>query len=190
MEEPDSAVVEELCSFVSSDIFEFLLSESSTSNSNFRSAPTATNTANDPYPQVEPHPLEAAVNKLLLECSMQYESELLGNPGSSGSLHQHSTIGEIFDRAPPKRPFAPPKTEPEISKAKDDAVPHKTVQDKNYCVGLWNQWCSHRTTMYGDSISSLDKISAEELAHHISNFVFEICKKDGSEFPPDSIHHM
>lgn len=70
------------------------------------------------------------------------------------------------------------------------AIPHKTVIDTNYCVGLWNQWCRHRASRYGHSIPPLEGITVEELAHHMSSFVFEIRKRDGSEFPPDSIHHI
>ena len=87
-------------------------------------------------------------------------------------------------------PFAPPKTKSEISTAKGMAVPQKMVANTNYCVGLWNQWCSHRATTYGDSISSLETIYPKDLAHHMSNFVFKIHKRDGSEFPPDTVHHI
>ena len=82
--------------------------------------------------------LEVKVNKLLLECSMQYESE---RPSSSGIFQQQHKQEAL--PTPPKRPFAPPETESEMSKAKDMAVPQKTVVDTKYCVGLWNQWCSH-----------------------------------------------
>ena len=57
-------------------------------------------------------------------------------------------------------------------------------------MGLWNQWSSHRASEYGDTIPSLDSISSADFAHHMSNFVFEIRKKDGSEFPPESLHHL
>ena len=70
------------------------------------------------------------------------------------------------------------------------AVPQKTVADTKYCVGLWNQWRSHRATTYGDSIASLETISPKDLAHHMTNFVFEIRKRDGSEFPPQTVHHI
>ena len=57
-------------------------------------------------------------------------------------------------------------------------------------MSVWEQWCSHLATKYGDTIPSLNEITTAELSHHMSNFVFEIRKKDGSEFPPDSIHHI
>ena len=46
------------------------------------------------------------------------------------------------------------------------------------------------TTVNGDSIAPLEEISSSELARTMSNFVFEVRKRDGSEFPPDSIHHI
>ena len=131
MEETVSVHLEELRSFVSDEIFQFLAPEPSmlTSN-NERSAP-APAMNNDHYPELDPHLLEADIDKLLLECSEQYEDEC---PSSSDVLQQEHNRGTL--PVPPKRPFAPPKTESEISKAKDMAVPQKTVADTNYCVGL------------------------------------------------------
>ena len=93
-------------------------------------------------------------------------------------------------KTPVKRPFAAPKTEKEIAEAKDRAIPRKTMEDTNYCVTVWNQWCSHRATVNGDSTAPLKEISSAELACTMSNFVFVVRKRDGSEFPPDSIHHI
>ena len=40
----------------------------------------------------------------------------------------------------------------------------------------------------GDSVASLETISPKNFAYHIT--VFEICKRDGSEFPPQTVHHI
>ena len=129
--------------------------------------------------------MEAEVDRLLLECHLQYDESL-----------DQPCIPEISTTPPPpppppqpKRHFAVPKTDQEITKAKEAAIPHKTITDTNYCVGLWNQWCSHRASVYGDTIPFLDSISSADFAHHMSNFVFEI-RKDGSEFPSESLHHL
>ena len=82
------------------------------------------------------------------------------------------------------------KPESEIIEAKKMAVAHSTVVDTNYCIRLWDQWSSHQATACGDSIASLMTISPKELAHHMSNFIFELRKKDGSEFPPNTVHHI
>ena len=70
------------------------------------------------------------------------------------------------------------------------AVAHSTVIDTNYCIRLWDQWSSHRATSCRDSIASLKATSLKELALHMSNFIFELRKKDGSEFSPNTVHHI
>lgn len=184
MEDEESFEVdlEQLRSFVSDEIFEFLSapSTSATAETCDSAQHAATNDDPYPYPALEPHlSLEAEVDRLLLECHLQYDEQ--------------PNVPEISTEPPPpppKRHFAVPKTDQEIAKAKEAAIPRKTVTDTNYCVGLWNQWCSHRAIKYGDTIPPLDSISSADFAHHMSNFVFEIRKKDGSEFPPDSLHHL
>ena len=183
----ESVDIKSLFGFVSDDIFAFLSSEDQSSTSAPVSAsypaPTVARADHDLYPQNEPHLLEAEIDRLLLECSFQYETE-----GQSGSSFQ---LGEEKNKKTPgKRLFAAPKTEKEIAEAKDRAIPWKTMEDTNYCVGVWNQWCSHRATVNGDSIAPLEEISSAELARTMSNFVFGVRKRDDSEFPPDSIHHI
>ena len=140
MEETLGVDLENLRSFVSDEIYQFLSSDTESTSSNKRSAPTVMNDDHYPlYPELEPHLLEAEIDKLLSECSDQYEFKS-ESPSSSGIVHQHHDQ-EV--PSSPKCPFAPQKIESEISKAKDMAVPQKTVADTKYCVGLWNQWHSH-----------------------------------------------
>jgi hypothetical protein len=125
--------LEHLRSFVSDEIFEFLSAPSTSATAEtFDSAQHAA-TNDDPYPALEPHlSLEAEVDRLLLECHLQYDESL-----------EQPSIPEISTAPPPpppKRHFAVPKTDQEIAKAKEAAIPHKTIADTNYCVGLWNQW--------------------------------------------------
>jgi hypothetical protein len=112
----------------------------------------------DPYLALEPHlSLEAEVDRLLLECHLQYDNLL------------EPSIPEISTAPPPNSHFAVAKTDQEIVKTKEVAIPNKTIADTNYCVGLWNHWCSHRAIKYGDTIPSLDSISNVDFAHHMSN---------------------
>lgn len=86
--------------------------------------------------------------------------------------------------------FGAQKTEQEIAKVKLSAVPGATLTDTNYCVRIWKEWCDHRCSVYGDSIPCLEELPVPELASHLSNFVFEVRKKTGEEFPPKSLHHI
>ena len=47
------------------------------------------------------------------------------------------------------RPFAAPKTDKEILDARVSGVPKKTQEDTQYCVKLWEDWCTHRRQNHG-----------------------------------------
>ena len=88
------------------------------------------------------------------------------------------------------RLFAAPKTQQEIADARVSAVPKKTQQDTQYCVRLWEEWCQHRQSNFGVSIPQLTELQPTELQQWLSYFILELRKKDGSEFTPDSLHHI
>ena len=70
------------------------------------------------------------------------------------------------------------------------AVPEKTQRDKKYCTNLWEEWVSHRAETTGIIIPHLKNIDMEELQHWMCAFILEIRKKDGSVFPPNTLHHI
>ena len=72
--------------------------------------------------------------------------------------------------------FAPPKTNKEIEEAR------KASMD---CVRVWEEWKKCR------NISKETKAMTEiELNDNLSHFVLEIRKKDGNEYPPDTVYHI
>ncbi len=89
-----------------------------------------------------------------------------------------------------KRTFAPRKNEDEVMKAKLSAIPSKTMADTNYGVNVWQQWCAHISTEYGEEVIPLKEISTQELSTKLSLFVFEVRKQNGEEFPPNSLLHL
>ena len=40
------------------------------------------------------------------------------------------------------------------------------------------------------AISPIEELPTGELVHHLCRFIFEVRKQDGSEFPPNSLHHI
>ena len=88
------------------------------------------------------------------------------------------------------RPFAAPKTAEEIELARSKGVPCKTRQDTNYCVRLWNAWSVHHQATAGVLIPPLADLKIDELQHWLTRYVLEVRKKDGSEFPPNTLHHL
>ena len=131
-----------------------------------------------------PDDMDAHVEALLLACSQQFEEE------EEEQASKRIKLDPTPECSSSKRPFAAPKSREEIAKAKLSAVPEKTLIDTNYCVRLWNQWCDHRRATHGDSIPAIEQLSMQELATHLCNFVFEVRKKTGEEFPPKSLLHI
>ena len=86
--------------------------------------------------------------------------------------------------------FAVPVSEEEICRRRTNAVPKKTSDDTRYCIKIWEEWSRFRTADYGSHIPPLSSISLCELQHWMTRFVCEIRKKDGSEYPPNTLHHI
>lgn len=166
MEKLERLNMEQLRSFVSDEIFQFL---SSPCNNQESDSTQFNNMA------INGDLLESEVDELLFECHLQYES--LGQPSTSA----------ISQPAPPNVPLLHLRVRKKFKRRKTQPYHTKPLQIQ----GLWEQWCSTQATKYGDTIPSLNEITTAELAHHMSNFVFELQKKKhGSEFPPESIHHI
>ena len=195
----DDLDLETLCQFVSPAIFEFLASVPSDVDVVSTSAMNKENfePVFDDYngSEVEPQQfplllafddLDAHVDTLLFACSSQFEEEELTLFAPKRARVSHTPNKESSS----KQVFGAPKTEQEIAKAKLGAVPDATLVDTNYCVRIWKEWCDHRSAEYGNIIPCLEDITVPELASHLSNFVFEIRKKTGEEFPRKSLHHI
>ena len=134
-------------------------------------------------------PLEAELDSLLLQCSNIFEQDV-EQPAAKCPRQDFgsSTTALVPATNVNSRKFVLPKTEEKnILQAKHRAIPATTLKDTKYCVAIWNEWCSHRLTNYGDAIPPLNP---SELASNSSSFIFEVRKKDGSEFLPDTLHHI
>ena len=59
-----------------------------------------------------------------------------------------------------------------------------------YCFKLWKDWSEYRFKSHGDVIPPLSDLTSEELSKNLKCFIFQIRKNDGSEFPPDTLHHI
>ena len=86
--------------------------------------------------------------------------------------------------------FAKPTTEEEIIAMRKRAIPEKTVKDTKYCVSVWEEWCKHREETTSCTIPSLNSITLSDLQFWLVRFILEVRKKDGCEYPPDTLHHL
>lgn len=82
------------------------------------------------------------------------------------------------------------KSEKEIEQARQNAIPKKTQSDAKYCIGMWNEWRLHRQMKYRDKIPEITDGPWAQLAKLLSRFVLEVRKKNGDEFPPNSLYHI
>ena len=86
--------------------------------------------------------------------------------------------------------YAQPKTDKEIREARKNAIPSSTQQDTKYCIRLWEDWTEHRQSSTGATIKPITDMSPIELQHWLTQFILEIRKRDGSEYTPNSLHHI
>lgn len=77
-----------------------------------------------------------------------------------------------------------------MEQVRKHTVPKKTLDDVKYCVSIWNEWRYYREVNSGTVIPAIDKLDLPILASHLSNFILEVCKKNGDEFPTNSLHHI
>ena len=84
--------------------------------------------------------------------------------------------------------LAPPKTE-EVQEARNTGIPKKTIEDTQFCVKVWAEWCSYCREVCGHAIPTLESIESTQMQHWLTCFVLEVLKKNGAEYSPNTLHH-
>ena len=133
--------------------------------------------------------IEDDIDRPLLAASKSYEKSLLSQ---TQNLSEKQAPPIKWAQPPSNHSpmFATPKTEEEICNARAKGVPSKTIEDTKYCVNLWNEWKRDRQETLGGSIPDLTELSRSQLQHWLTRFVLEVRKKDGSEYVPNTPHHI
>ena len=88
------------------------------------------------------------------------------------------------------RPFASPVSDEYIRQARLETVPKKTREDTKYCVNLWEEWRTYRLEHCSVSIPPMLELNNADLQFWLTRFIIEVRKKDGSHFPPNTLHHI
>lgn len=117
-------------------------------------------------------------------CSAQQQLEVTQQPQPQPQLPQLELV------QPQQSRFGAPKTEEQIELARTESVPKKTRQDTAYCVRLWNAWSKHRCETSEVHIPPLTEMDAHSIQHWMTRFILEIRKKNGDEYPPNTLHHL
>jgi len=126
------------------------------------------------------------IDRLLAAASESYES-FTPQPETAPPLTQqpgHNTTPAHSIR------FAQPQTDEEIERARQKAVPAKTVADTKYCVRLFNEWRTHRIQTTEATIPTLTQMTKQHLNYWLTRFVLEVRKKCGNVYPPNTLHHI
>ena len=66
------------------------------------------------------------------------------------------------------------------------------MEDTQKCVQLFTEWMSERNSRFPDSVVPEDILTTKDkglLCKWLCKFYIEVRKKDGSPYPPRSIHH-
>ena len=172
-------VLESIRGFVSPEIYNFC---SGDMNSDLiTNVDDPTDNFDDPCTSSSLNALDAHVDALLLARRQQFE-ELPTEPEPKRLKVDSTKKG--------KRIFAKPKTEKEVAQAKLTAIPAKTLTDTNYCFGVWKEWTQHRLATLSESIPPIEQMEPSVLSKTLCNFIFEVRKKNGEEFPPKTLHHL
>ena len=66
----------------------------------------------------------------------------------------------------------------------------KTNEDTKYCTKVWKDWCKERHQHYQCQIPPFEDITNHQLQQWLIRFVLEVWKKDGSEYPPETLMHI
>ena len=88
--------------------------------------------------------------------------------------------------------FALPVSDKAIEYAKHAAIPKKTKKQTEWCVKIWRDWSSQRSSAgtSGEQVPNIVEMESAQLQWWMSCFVLEIKKKDGTHYPPESLHNI
>ena len=82
--------------------------------------------------------------------------------------------------------FAPPMSDLDVVKAHELAIPR---EDTAYCIRVWDEWPKSRIEQ-GAEIQPLVTVDDSTLQHWLTYFILEVRKQNGSEYPPNTLHHL
>ena len=90
----------------------------------------------------------------------------------------------------PHKRFAPPVTNEEIQRRRSDSIPLSTAADTKYCTRVWLEWSDYHAKTHNSEVPPLTSISPSQFCYWLIRFVLEVRKKDGAEYPPQTLHHL
>ena len=126
------------------------------------------------------------------EMVSNYKKEVgvvLGESTTGGGAAGGSREGGAASTCVVKQRFEHPKTAAEISQIKRESIPAKTRADTDYCFKVWEEWRKWRNTC-AEKVPAITAMDRPTLSKWLCHFVLEMRKKNGTVYPPNTIHHI
>jgi len=104
-----------------------------------------------------------------------------------------------LESTPKQTRFNSISSEKEILQRIKENVPLNTQYQTNWAASVWKQWAEWRNTTQDTTIpdniakmvpSDIKQLSEEELGFWLSRFVLEVKKKNGDDYPPNSLYQI
>jgi len=83
------------------------------------------------------------------------------------------------------RRFGPPVQRVQIRQLIDQRIPVNTKKTTNWCMSVWKSWSKYRGIT-----ESIETLSAVDLNNHLSSFIMEVNRQDGSPYPADTLYQI
>ena len=78
----------------------------------------------------------------------------------------------------------------DVIKAREQGMPKRTREDTAYCIRVWDEWAKYRRELDNAEIQPLATMDVSTLQHWLTYFILEVRKQNGSEYPPNILHHL
>ena len=87
--------------------------------------------------------------------------------------------------------FAKPISDEEIQSLRKSAIPQNTQKSTSFAVNVWKEWSAHRRMANpSDWPAHLLIMNQWDMNRWLSRFVVEIRRRDGKEYPPNTLHQI
>ena len=86
--------------------------------------------------------------------------------------------------------FPPPKSDNELKILREQGFPKRTQQDTTYCMNVYEMWRKSREQHCNTAIPPLHTMTATNISYHLTRFIVEARKKNGTEYPANTLHHL
>ena len=123
---------------------------------------------------------ELDIEGIFFELSKQLEQE------EKQDGVQESTLKETLRR----QRFAKPTSKEDLAAVWKPSMPKRTQDDTAYCVKVWKEWWHCRVGKAAQENNPITSMRRPVMQELLSQFVIEMRKKDGSEYPPNTIYHI